>query len=86
MECQVTTAAGAKTIYITQAEWKGRMVAVQNVDELPCAVHQLEVMHHTDAEGRHYCPTGFLWCPRCGGTADEPEPYSCTICGATPDA
>ena len=36
-----------------------------------------EVMHHLGEDGKHYCPTTFIWCPACGAIGDEPEPYEC---------
>lgn len=71
------TSGADKTIelHLTWVKWKNYMVAVQS--ERECA-HKLEIMHHYGEDGKHYCPTGFLLCPWCGGTAVEPKPYECT--------
>lgn len=74
------TGTTAPTFYLSEATWKGQEIWVNSYFP-PCQVHQLEVMHHLDDEGRHYCPTGYLWCADCCGTADEPEPPECTLAG-----
>lgn len=66
--------------YTSPAMWHGREVVVTSSVGLACP-HVLHVVHHTDDEGRHYCPTGFLMCGLCGGIADEPGPPSCTRWG-----
>ena len=30
-------------------------------------------MHHTGADGKHYCPTGFDWCYLCGTSRESPD-------------
>lgn len=46
-----------------------------------------EEMHHLDDEGRHWCPTGFMWCSTHGGgdgTIDGPG--TCQLWGEKPAA
>lgn len=75
----IITGANAETIPWSIGKWKGKEIAVTHQDsECPIEGHDLEVMHHYDDKGRHYCPTGFLICSLCGGIADEPTPYECT--------
>ena len=32
--------------------------------------HTWMTIHHTDDEGKHYCPTGIEWCPVHGDSLD----------------
>ncbi len=80
----VTMGNNCTMVYMSHAAWKGRLVQVKSVDHFPCAIHAMEVMHHVDDEGRHFCPTGLLWCPVCSGTAEEPDPPECTLNGRPP--
>ena len=57
------------------AVWNGTEIQVRA--EEACRDHELEVVHHYDERGCHYCPTGCLCCPLCAGVAYEPEPLSC---------
>ncbi len=79
----VLTGATMTTHYIRQVRWRGQRVTVDA--ETPCVHPQgLWVMHHgNDPEhrGRHWCPTGWLYCPDCMGLAEEPPPYTCTRWG-----
>lgn len=74
-----THTANNSTLTGSFGRWKGRQVFVRDggMGMLPCVEHSLRVVHHVDAEGRHFCPTGFLMCDDCGGMAQEPEPYEC---------
>lgn len=74
----IITENSSETIMCSMGKWKGKDILVtdQN-DKCPVEGHALEVMHHFDDDGKHYCPTGLLMCPYCGGIADEPQPYSC---------
>lgn len=78
---QITTGANSITIYILPAKWKGEDIYLTNCQHPNCLHPYLDVVHHYDDEGNHYCPTMFLMCPECGGLADEPEPYSCNLWG-----
>lgn len=70
------------TILCSIGKWKGKDVWVKyQTNDCPIEGHALEVMHHFDDEGKHYCPTGFLMCPFCGGITDEPQPYECNKWG-----
>lgn len=75
----VTTWDSATTtvasIWLKQAQWKGQDVWVQS--EQDCGKHRLEEMHHLGEDGKHYCPTGFVWCPECGGTAHVADYDGC---------
>lgn len=73
----MTTGSGSGTTYVSDGRWKGALVPVESDQPCPVAGHALTVMHHCDDDGTHYCPTGFLWCAECAGTADEPEPMGC---------
>lgn len=48
----------------------------------PCDWHE---MHHTDDEGRHWCPTGFMWCATHGGTGTIDGPGACQLWGEHPE-
>lgn len=67
----------------TEQVWRGQVVFVTDAFPTPHAAlcsdgqHSLSVMHHTDGDGRHHCPTGFLECSECGGVADDPDPQPC---------
>lgn len=61
------------------AVWQGVEVKVRADEQ--CVGHKLEVIHHEDGQSRHYCPTGFLWCPFCAGVAHEPGLPACTRWG-----
>lgn len=67
----------------TEQRWRGHTVFVTDAFPTPHAElcrddeHELSVMHHRDENGRHYCPTGFLECDKCGGVADDPNPQPC---------
>lgn len=80
----MVTSTSNMTTRLSLAEWKGQIVWLAHCDFPPCEQHEIEVMHHLDDEGRHYCPTGFIWCPLCCGIADEPEPAECTLSGEWP--
>ena len=70
------------TILCSAGKWKGKDIMVTHqMNDCPIEGHALEIMHHLDNEGRHFCPTMFLICSFCGGLADEPEPYECTKWG-----
>lgn len=43
--------------------------------------HELEIVHHYDENGLHFCPTGFVMCSECGAIEEEPEPYECNKWG-----
>lgn len=60
---------------LTQMTWKGQQIWVES--DTPCPHDGLEVLHH--GNGGHFCPTGFLICSQCQGTAIEPEPHECNI-------
>lgn len=64
--------------WYTQGEYRGKPIMLMIGDTFGSCQHHVVPMHHTDAKGRHYCPTGIVWCPLCGGTAEEPKPYACT--------
>lgn len=64
-------------------EFKGQKVELDilsGFDNTPHQ-HELEVIHHIDENGLHYCPTMFIWCIVCGAIGDEPEPYECNKVG-----
>ena len=68
--------------FSSMGKWKSKEILVTNqVNECPIKDHDLQVIHHYDDEGKHYCPTMFLMCSYCGGIADEPEPYECNKWG-----
>lgn len=76
---QTATTSSNITKYVSPGQFKGQTIYIAALDDaasLDCD-HEIEVMHHLDAEGRHWCPTGFVWCPKCGATGEEPEPHSC---------
>ena len=83
------TVASAQTVNVTAhcIDWHGKQVILQSEWALGlqmCAPdqHHVEVMHHIgNPDGKHYCPTGFVWCPVCGAIGDEPEPNECTRWG-----
>ena len=79
----IVTGSNNKTIFCSQGKWKDKLVWVDNQVEFPCPIegHALEILHHFGDDGKHYCPTGLLICPVCGGIADEPEPYECNKWG-----
>ena len=80
----MTTGTMNETTHISRGIWKGKPVWVRG--DQPCGIegHDLEVVHHTDEEGRHWCPTGALLCYSCGGVAEEPPPYECGLSGVKP--
>jgi hypothetical protein len=41
----------------------------------------IEVVHHYDGAGLHYCPTGFIMCSFCGAVGNEPGDPECTRWG-----
>ena len=72
------TGTDDSTTLCSMGKWKGEDITVSHQDhECPIDGHALEVMHHYGDKGEHYCPTMFLYCPYCGGVADEPEPFEC---------
>jgi len=75
------TGAANTTAFYSPGAWKGGKVWVSSESVCPVPDHNLEVMHHNGDDGKHYCPTGFLWCPDCAGVAKEPEPYECNRWG-----
>jgi hypothetical protein len=40
-----------------------------------------EEMHHLDDEGRHWCPTGFMYCHEHGGVGSISGPGACQLWG-----
>lgn len=72
--------SGNVTTWVNARLWKGKTVLWESEHD-SCEHDEVEVMHHYDDDGRHYCPTGFLMCHRCGAVADEPEPSECTLWG-----
>ena len=74
----ILTNSNSETRFASEGIWKGQKVWVTNL-VAPCKIegHALEIMHHLGDKGEHYCPTGYLMCPHCGGIADEPEPCEC---------
>ncbi len=85
----IDTGTLSDTVYLSEALWKGKHLtvahtiphwAIEKDDTLNCQ-HELEVMHHYGEGDIHYCPTMFLQCRYCQGTADEPEPYECNRWG-----
>ena len=75
---EIKTGTNTATYYFSEGRWKDKWIQVTgfNRESLYCR-HELEVMHHYGDKGEHYCPTMFLICPKCGGIAEEPEPYEC---------
>ena len=84
------TGTANETITVTPDRWKGYEVSVRHHSSpgwpASCNAyeHDLAVMHHHADGGEHYCPTGFLTCDRCFGTADEPGEPECTLWGTRP--
>ena len=75
---KIITGTSNTTTYISQFRWKGLLLSLQGDDDnIMYCEHKVEVVHHYDDEGNHYCPTMFLMCLKCGGLANEPEPYEC---------
>ena len=79
----VTTSSNASTKYVLTAHFRGVPVQLEWMDgepfpPCPSEEHEVVVMHHTDEDGRHYCPTGFIYCARCFAIGKEPEPFGCT--------
>lgn len=76
------TGTNNETILCSMGKWKGKDIWVTHQTK-ECAIegHALEIVHHYGDKGEHYCPTGFLQCPYCGGIADEPEPNECNRWG-----
>lgn len=82
MFTEIKTGIDLRTTFYSQGKWKGQDVWVMSrISSCLVGGHALEVMHHCDDKGNHYCPTGFLMCAYCGGIADEPEPFQCTKWG-----
>ena len=78
MATSTITGSCNDTIYCSEGTYKGKRLWVTRGDSLcPIGGHRLEIVHHYGDKGEHYCPTGYLMCPHCGGVADEPEPYGC---------
>lgn len=70
---------------IYKVTFKGKQVDMQSFnraeDNFPNPAichHEIMVMHHTDDKSKHFCPTGFIYCPLCWIIGDEVEPYECT--------
>jgi hypothetical protein len=77
----LTSGAEATTRWVTRGAWRDKVVDVTSAVPCPVPGHALEVVHYggeQDGVAYHVCPTGFLICYACGGSAQEPEPYSCT--------
>lgn len=51
------------------------------LNDEPC---QWTEMHHYDDEGRHWCPTGFMFCHRHGGMGTITGPDACQLWGEQP--
>jgi len=79
---RITTGTASTTIILSQAKWKGKDITVESSLDCPIQGHALEIMHHLGDDGRHWCPTMYLFCPHCNGVAEEPEPYECTKWGS----
>jgi hypothetical protein len=47
----------------------------------PCVWRE---MHHYDDEGRHWCPTGFVFCHEHAGTGTITGPNVCQLWGESP--
>lgn len=69
----------------TNVPFRGTYITLTNCDNGTCPHGSIAVMHHHDAEGNHYCPTGFVICEDCGGIGSEPEPYECTLWKQKPE-
>ncbi|KKN64739.1 hypothetical protein LCGC14_0488710 [marine sediment metagenome] len=78
VDTDTKTGTNSETILCSMGRWRGEDVWVTHQsNECPIKGHALEIVHHYDDKGRHYCPTMYLMCPYCGGIADESEPYEC---------
>ncbi len=42
-------------------------------------------MHHYDDEGRHWCPTGYVFCHTHGGVGTIDGPATCQLWGEFPN-
>lgn len=47
----------------------------------PCDWHE---MHHTDEDGRHWCPTGYAFCHTHAGLGNITGPGACHLWGEHP--
>ena len=63
----------------TMVPFRGTFITLDRCDRGDCSHEEIDVVHHYDDEGRHYCPTGFVMCLECGGTGIEPEPHECNL-------
>jgi len=64
----------------TNVPFRGEFINLSGgIEVVNCPHKEIDVVHHFDDEGRHYCPTGFVMCLECGATGDEPEPNECTL-------
>ena len=67
----------ANDTWFVTAEYRGEIVRLHDGDQPNCRHPEIEVMHHFGADGKHYCPTMFIWCMGCFAIGNEPEPFSC---------
>lgn len=44
--------------------------------------HEFVAVHHTDADGNHWCPTGFIMCDHCALMAKIDMDEAAKICTA----
>lgn len=66
------------TRWWTRGDYRGQQVLLLSETFSGCQHPVIEPVHHFDARGRHYCPTGFIECAQCGASGDEPDPPACT--------
>lgn len=74
----IGTAANATPRYFSNGVYRGVTVTLNASEFYGCPHIEIEPLHHLDAKGRHYCPTGFIQCRVCGALGDEPKPFACT--------
>lgn len=73
-EATFTTTTGSSNDSITRAvvPFRGTIVTMDDTDP-DCDHASLGEMHHIGPDGKHYCPTGFVWCNGCGAFGVWPE-------------
>lgn len=53
---------------VESGDWYFDRLVAQGLPDPRVCEHDWEEMHHHGDEGKHYCPTGFMWCAECASS------------------